>query len=145
HDGTVHFSPLSPVVLSMFVASFGGTGILLKKSLGWSLAMHLPIAAVSGFIVAGIVFAFFYKVFAVAQSSSEARADEVIGQEADVTVPIPHVGLGEIAYTIGETRYTNPARTADGKELPAHTKVRILELVGSTYIVQKIQERREER
>ena len=63
----------------------------------------------------------------------------MIGQEAEVTVPIPHVGLGEIAYTIGETRYTNPAKTADAKELPANARVKIIDLVGGTYIVQKIQ------
>lgn len=139
HDGTVHFSPLSPVVLSTFVASFGGTGLLFKKSLLWPAAIHIPVAAVSGFVVAALVFLLFYKIFESTQSSSEARAGDMIGREAEVTVPIPHVGLGEIAYTTGETRYTNPARTADGKELPARTRVKIVDLVGGTYVVQKIQ------
>src|ERR1043166_7681617 len=104
HDGTVHFSPFSPVVLAMFIASFGGAGLLFKKVLHWPVAIHMPLAAVSGLIVAAAVFAFFYKIFEVAQSSSESRASEMIGREAEVTVPIPHVGLGEIAYTSGETR-----------------------------------------
>ena len=136
-DGTVHFSPFSPVVLAMFVASFGGTGLLFMKILHWPVPLHLPLAAVSGLVVAGIVFALFYRIFQVTQSSSEARAEEVIGHEAEITVPIPNQGLGEIAYIAGETRYTNPARTADGKELPAHTRVKIVDLVGGTYIVQK--------
>jgi membrane protein implicated in regulation of membrane protease activity len=137
HDGTVHFSPLSPVVLSMFIASFGGAGLIFKKVLAWPTVAHMPVAAVSGVVVAGVVFLLFYKIFEVAQSSSEAHADDAVGMEAEVTVPIPHQGLGEIAYTLSETRLTNPARTADGKELPAHTKVKIVDLVGGTYIVQK--------
>jgi len=136
-DGTVHFSPMSPVVLSMFIATFGGAGIVFKRILSLPLAAHVPLALASALGVAGAVFLLFYRVFAATQSSSEARAADVIGLEAEVTVPIPHGGLGEIAYTIGGTRYTNPARTADGKELPAHAPVRIVRFVGNTYIVQK--------
>ena len=137
HTGAVHFSPLSPVVLAMFIASFGGTGLIFKKLLFWPAAAHLPLAAISGVVIAGVVFVFFYKLFDVTQASSEAQASEAVGHEAEVTVPIPHQGLGEIAYTLAETRFTNPARTADGKELPAHARVKIVDLVGGTYIVQK--------
>lgn len=136
-DGTVHFSPMSPVVLSMFIATFGGAGIVFKKALSLPLAAHVPLALASALGVAGAVFYVFYKIFAATQSSSEARAADVIGMEAEVTVPIPHQGLGEIAYRIAGARYTNPARTADGKELPAHAQVRIVRFVGNTYIVQK--------
>jgi len=123
----------------MFIATFGGAGIIFKKVLGLHMAAHIPMALVAALGIAALVFYLFYKVFAVTQSSSEARASEVIGMEAEVTVPIPHEGLGEIAYTSAGSRYTNPARTADGKELPAHAMVRIVKLVGNTYIVQKSQ------
>jgi len=138
-DGTVHFSPMSPVVLAMFIATFGGSGIIFKKVLALPLAAHIPLALVSALGIAACVFYLFYKVFAITQSSSEAHASEVIGMEAEVTVPIPNGGLGEIAYTIAGSRYTNPARTGDGKELPAHAMVKIVKLVGNTYIVQKSQ------
>jgi len=35
------------------------------------------------------------------------------------------------------TRFTNPARTVDGKELPAHVTVKIVKQAGNTYYVQK--------
>lgn len=138
-EGSVHFSPLSPVTLAMFIATFGGTGIILKKILGWPLYAHLPVAAVSGFAVAALVFWLFWKIFSFTQGSSEARVAEVVGQEAEVTVSIPNNGLGEIAYTVAGARYTNPARTVDGKELPAHVRVKVMQLVGNTYLVQKAQ------
>ncbi len=138
-DGAVHFSPLSPVVLSMFIATFGGAGIVFKNVLEWPAVLHIPLAAIAAVAVAAVVFYLFWKLFSMTQSSSESRAAELVGLEAEVTVPIPHEGLGEIAYTVAGTRYTNPARTADGKELPAHSAVRIVKLVGNTYVVQKAQ------
>jgi membrane protein implicated in regulation of membrane protease activity len=137
-DGTTQFSPLSPVVLAMFIASFGGTGLIFMKFLHWPFAFHLPVAAGSGLVIAALVFFFFHKVFSITQASSESMAEEMVGQEAEVTVALPHQGLGEIAYTSRGSRYTNPARTEDGKELPAGTIVRIVKLSGTTYVVQKI-------
>jgi membrane protein implicated in regulation of membrane protease activity len=137
-DGSVKFSPFSPVVLAMFIASFGGTGLVFMKLLRWPLAFHLPLSAISSLAIAAGVFAFFQKIFFVTQASSESIAGELVGHEAEVTVPIPHLGLGEIAYTVGETRYTNPAQTSDGKELPARTLVKIVKLSGTTYVVQKV-------
>jgi membrane protein implicated in regulation of membrane protease activity len=142
HGGThgeVQFSPLSPVVLAMFIATFGGSGLLFHRYLHWPAAAHIPLATVSGFVAAGVVFLFFYHVFRAAQSSSEAGAEEAVGQEAEITVAIPNHGLGEIAYTVRGTRYTNPAQSRDGKELPAHLPVRILSRNGNTYVVDRIQ------
>jgi hypothetical protein len=45
--------------------------------------------------------------------------------------------MGEIAYVVRGSRYTNPARTADGKELPAGLAVKIVKQAGNIYIVQK--------
>lgn len=136
-EGPVHFPILSPVTLSMFVATFGGSGILYKKLLLLPLAAHIPLAGITAVLVALFVAWLFYKLFSITQSSSEGVAEEVIGVTAEVTVPIPHLGLGEIAYTLRDRRLTNPAKTLDGKELPAQTPVKIVKLVGNTYFVEK--------
>src|SRR5262245_35866534 len=135
-EGTVHFSPLSPVSIALFVTTFGGIGILLKK-FGTPTAVQIPAAALSGVVVGGLFSYAFYKVLQSTQGSSHARAGEEIGIEAEVTVPIPNDGLGEIAYVVRGTRFTNPARTVDGKELPARVVVKIVKQVGNTYLVQK--------
>lgn len=137
-DGAVAFSPLSPVVLAMFVASFGGAGIIMKKVLEWPLAMHLTLAAVSGFVIAGLTFYVFSKMFKMTQGTSQISADEVIGMEGEITVPIPNHGVGQIAYTVRGRRFTNTAQTADGKELPAGMVVKIVKRVGTTYHVEKV-------
>jgi membrane protein implicated in regulation of membrane protease activity len=136
-EGPVHFPILSPVTLSMFVATFGGAGIVYKKFLHLPAAGHIPLAGITAVLVALLVAWIFYKLFSITQSSSEGSAEEVIGMTAEITVPIPNDGLGEIAYTLRDRRVTNPARTVDGKELPAHLQVKIVKLVGNTYVVQK--------
>jgi len=138
-DGPVHYSPLSPVTIAMFISTFGGTGILLKRFANPMIWFHLPLAALSAFVVAGIVSYIFYKILATTQSTSQGRAEEAVGLEAEVTVSIPNGGLGEIAYTVRGTRLTNHAQSVDGKELPAHLTVKIVKQVGTTYIVEKKQ------
>lgn len=135
-DGSVHFSPLSPVSLALFVTTFGGIGLLLKKS-GMTPMVQIPVAAASGIVAGGLISYLFYKIMQMTQGSSHAREGEEIGVEAEVTVPIPNDGLGEIAYVVRGTRFTNPARTVDGKELPARVVVKIVKQVGNTYLVQK--------
>ena len=137
-EGSVHYSPLSPVTIAMFISTFGGTGILVKRFVDPRFFVHLPAAAVAGIAVGGFVSYFFYKILSTTQSTSQPRAGEAIGLEAEVTVPIPNNGLGEIAYTVRGTRLTNTAQSSDGKELPARLTVKIVKQVGNTYIVEKL-------
>jgi membrane protein implicated in regulation of membrane protease activity len=138
NDG-VHYSPLSPVTIATFVLTFGGVGILLKRFVDARLWVHLPLAMVAAFAVAGLLSYFFYKILSTTQSTSHSRPEEAIGVVAEVTVPIPNNGLGEVAYTVRGTRLTNSARTEDGKELPARLAVRIVKQAGTTFIVEKLQ------
>jgi hypothetical protein len=71
------------------------------------------------------------------QASSHARAGEEVGSEAEVTIAIPNGGMGEIAYVVRGSRFNNPARTVDGKELPFGVKVKIVKKTDNTYFVEK--------
>ena len=139
HDlsaGDVHFSPWSPVVIAMFIASFGGTGILLLK-LGWSPWIHMPVAAVSGLVVASLTFYVFWKIISVTAQSSEPTSEDVIGAEAEVITPIPANGVGEITYTTKQQRFSGPARSVDNREIPSRAVVRIVRIVSNTFFVER--------
>lgn len=137
-EGTVHFPLLSPVTIAMFVATFGGAGLLLMKQFGWPLPLHLTGAIVAAGAVAFATAWLLYKVFKATSAGAPPEAAEAVGLDAEVTVPIPHEGLGEIAYTVRGSRLTSPARTEDGKELPQATPVRIVKQVGTTFLVKKL-------
>jgi hypothetical protein len=135
-DGAVHYAPLSPVSIALFFTTFGGVGLLLKK-MGQPPLLQIPAAAFSGMVVGGLVAYGFFKVMQATQASSHARAGEELGFEAEVTVAIPNGGLGEIAYVVRGSRFNSPARSVDGKELPAGLKVKIVDKNETTYLVQK--------
>jgi hypothetical protein len=137
-EGHVHFPILSPVTIAMTVLAFGGSGMIYKKALAWPPMLHLPAAAVSGALVALGVAYLLFKVFSVTQAGSQGTSAEAVGLQAEVTVAIPHLGLGEIAYTLRGSRMTNPAKTADGKELPPQTAVKIIREVSGIYFVEKL-------
>jgi membrane protein implicated in regulation of membrane protease activity len=120
----------------MFVASFGGTGIILKK-LNFPLYGHLPLATVSGLAIAGITFYVFWKIMTATNASSEAAFEDLVGLEAEVITPIPSNGVGEIAYVIKQTRSNGPARSVDNRDIPARSVVRIVRIVSNIFYVER--------
>jgi membrane protein implicated in regulation of membrane protease activity len=134
---SIHLSPVSPITIAMFIASFGGSGIIMHKYFQLPMAVHIPAAGVIGFAIAAAVFYFFAKVMGISEVSSSPRPEEAVGLEAEILTSIPAEGVGEIAYTLRESRFTAPAKTLDGKELPARMIVKIVKIVGGTYFVEK--------
>jgi hypothetical protein len=136
----VHFSPFSPVVISMFLASFGGTGILCIKLFEINnILKHLPISLAVGLGMGGLTFYFFYKVFSTVQGSVLPTDQDIIGMEAEVITGIPgHEQLGEIAYVAKGVRMNAPARSEDGTQIPAHTAVVVSKIVGTTTYVKPV-------
>src|SRR5688572_4224048 len=117
---SVHFPLLSPVTLSMFVATFGGSGYIYKNALALNTATHVSLAALTAAAIAFAVAWLLWKIFQITQGSSEANMVDVVGTEAEIITAIPAEGMGEIAYTAKQARYNAPARTKDGKALGAH-------------------------
>ncbi len=139
------FSPINTVTLATFITTFGAAGLL--TSFFWkgpgSVVPGLLIATLSGFIVAGLVFWMFYKVFSITQSSSESRVAELIGETAEVIAPIPPDGMGEVAYVHKGSRLNAPAKSEDGKPIPVHTSVTITRVVGGYIFVKPVSGRQE--
>jgi hypothetical protein len=134
-DSSVHFSPLSPVTIAMFVTSFGAGGIISMHVFEITGIGSLGIATLTGFVIASITFVIFYKMFKMTQGSSIPSATEFAGLDAEVITGIPADGLGEIAYVVRGSRLTGPARSDDGKPHTPHSTVKIARVTGNTYYV----------
>jgi membrane protein implicated in regulation of membrane protease activity len=133
-DSGVHMTPFNPVVVAIFLVSFGGTGLAAMQLFGWDLG-SLAVAAPSGFVMGAVTFALFEKIFSVTQGSSEPSQQELIGKEAELITPIPQAGLGEIAYSRRGSRFTAAARSESGGPVAKHTVVVITRIVGNMYYV----------
>ncbi|MBU0492684.1 MAG: NfeD family protein [Chloroflexi bacterium] len=134
--GEIGVSPISPATISVFVASFGGVGIIATKLFNVPGEWSIIIAGAGALVIAAGVFLFYSQFLIASQSSSDLVLSELAGRSAEVTAPIPGAGqLGEIAYVSKGARYTASARSADGSPIARGTSVVIEEASGSVFIV----------
>jgi len=133
HD--VSLLSLSPISIAAFITSFGGIGIIAAYGFDVGGLSSLVWAVVGSIVVAVIAhFAFFY-IFIAPQSSSALRSSDMIGQTAEVTVPISAESVGEVAYVAMGERYTATARSADHRDIPRGAIVSIEGLTGTVMLV----------
>lgn len=139
-QGEMAISPLSPMTIATFSTVFGGTGLILTRLFKYGFFITLPVSVVAGFLVAGVVFIFFYRVFVAVQASSEVQVGELVGITGEVTVAIPADGVGEIAYVTLGGRYTAIARSDTGQPIDRHKTIKITRVVGNTVCVTPVEQ-----
>jgi membrane protein implicated in regulation of membrane protease activity len=132
-------SVFSPTVMAAFVTAFGGFGLIFTQFPKTSSAViSAPLSILGGLVVAAVLFFFLRGVFSHTQSSSESRVANLIGVEANVITPIPENGVGEIAYVVGGTRYTAPARAENNAAVANGRTVKITRIVGTQFYVTSV-------
>jgi len=129
-------SIFSPTIIAAFVTSFGGFGLIYSAiPLTKPVTISSILSVVSALIAAGVLLVFLRSVFRHTQGSSESRLSCIAGTEASIISPIPENGVGEIAYVVGGTRYTAPARTETGTAVSNGKLVKITRVVGTQFYV----------
>lgn len=132
-------SIFSPTVIASFVTAFGGFGLIFSQFPSTRPGIvSAPLSLLGGAVVAGAMYFFFGFVFRHTQSSSESRVARLVNTEATVITPISPNGVGEIAYVVGGTRYTAPARAEDGFFIGNGQTVVIVRVVGTQFYVKKV-------
>jgi membrane protein implicated in regulation of membrane protease activity len=131
-------SIFSPTIIAAFVTAFGGFGLIFTQFHATHPAMiSAPLSLLGGLVVAGALLVFFRAVFRHTQGSSESKVAELAGAEANVITPIPENGVGEIAYVVGGTRYSAPARAENNVAVASGRTVKITRIVGTQFYVQE--------
>lgn len=129
-------SIFSPTILAAFVTAFGAFGLIFSAFPKTKpVFVSAPLSVVAAMATAGVLLLFLRSVFSHTQSSSESHIARLTGTEASVVSPIPGNGVGEIAYVVGGTRYTAPARTESGVGVPNGKLVKITRVVGTQFYV----------
>lgn len=126
---------LSPISIAAFITSFGGIGLIATQALRVDSTASLLWAIGGALVVAAVSHLLFFYVFIAPQASSALKWSDIIGVTAEVTVPIPANGVGEIAYVAMGERHTATARSADGAEIQRGKLVVITSLAGTVMIV----------
>jgi membrane protein implicated in regulation of membrane protease activity len=133
--GSVEVSPISPITISTFITTFGGIGIITRQAFGFSVPASLIAATASGLLLSGLMFLFYTKFLIGSQGSSEVRVQQLVGQIAEVTVPISEKGIGKIALVAQRARVTYPARSSRGNAIQRGTLVVIDQMIGTQALV----------
>ena len=132
----VHFSPFSPLVISGFLAGVGGVGLFVSGLITPNRVIHLPVAVAAGAAIGYLIGLLILKLTQASQVSSEAVVSDLVGCPAEVTAGIPSRGIGEIVYVTKGSRYTAPARAADGQAIAKNQVVTIKDVSGSVIVVE---------
>jgi len=130
-------SPLSPTIISTFLAGFGGGGLLANSYFQISLGRGVAVALLTGVLLSGGTFAVLTLLFKNTQAGSEYSLNDMVGKVVQVITPIPENGTGEVAMIAKGTRVVGPARSEDGKAIPRNSAVEIIRVVGSLYYVSR--------
>jgi membrane protein implicated in regulation of membrane protease activity len=126
-------------VIASFITAFGGFGMVFTEFPATHPAIiSAPLSILGGCLVAGIMYMFFGFVFRHTQSSSESHVGALVNTEATVITPISADGVGEIAYVVGGSRYTAPARVDNAVAVGNGQTVTIVRVVGTQFYVKKV-------
>jgi membrane protein implicated in regulation of membrane protease activity len=140
----VSVSPLSPITVATFVTTFGGVGLITTQFFGVDGRISLLWAVGSGLALAGLMYVVVSRFLIGSQGSSEVKADELLGLEAEVTVPIGARSPGQVVYVTKSGRMSSMARSVSGEPIPRGEFVTIVRVQGPQVLVQPVAPEREE-
>jgi membrane protein implicated in regulation of membrane protease activity len=140
----VSVSPLSPITLATFVTVFGGVGVITTQLFNVGPGLSLVISVLSGLLSGGGMYLFYSQFLIRSQGSSEIHHGELIGLEAEVTVPIGENVTGQVTYLTRSGRMSSMARSTDGRPIPRGQLVEIVRTSGPQVLVRPVRVESEE-
>jgi membrane-bound ClpP family serine protease len=130
---------VQPMTLVGGITVFGGAGLLLDHYTGLGAIAVLLLALLIAIVVGAGVYFFYVKPMQNTENSVGYSVHDMSGKLAEVLVPIPASGYGEIVIRMGPAGVTNQmARSFDGQPIEAEAKVVIVEVVGGELYVSKV-------
>jgi membrane protein implicated in regulation of membrane protease activity len=134
----VAVSPLSPITVATFITTFGGVGVLTTSVFGLDPRLGLLLAVASALGTAGIMYLVVSQFLVRSQASSEMHRSELLGMQAEVTVPIGETSTGQVTYVTKSGRMSSMARSIDGNAIPRGQFVTIVRIIGPQVLVKPL-------
>jgi membrane-bound ClpP family serine protease len=123
-----HLPIFEPMVLFGGLTTLGGAGVLLtnySELLGWHVfVLSLLIAMVQSVLV----YFFYVKPMEKTENSVAFSEQDLVGQIAEVTIPIPEKGFGEVVMNMGGGLTNQIAASFDSSVIETGAKVVVVEL-----------------
>lgn len=119
-------SPLNLMTVMAFLTWFGGVGYVLHVVYGALLPLSLVAGFVAGALAGWLVYLLLVKVLLPGSAVRDARQNQLVGNLGRVSISIAEGGVGEVIYTMDDSRHSDGARSVDGLPIPAGTEVVIV-------------------
>ena len=123
HGGHSGVSPVNFATIMAFLAWFGGTGYLLTSQFRWLAVPALVLATLAGSVGAAGVFWVMAHVLWSPDENMQSADYQMVGVLGRIGHPIREGGTGELIYSLGGTRHSCGARSADGRAIAKGTEV----------------------
>jgi len=126
---------LNPTVLATFITIFGGAGIMLSRySAAGTIAAFL-ISAAAGIAGGALIHLFYVKPMKNSENSTGYSMSGLAGKVAEVIVPIPADGYGEVLVRTGAANTNQIAGSFEHTDIQAGDRVVIVEVKdGAVYV-----------
>ncbi|NDJ86910.1 MAG: hypothetical protein GYB66_13595 [Chloroflexi bacterium] len=138
-DAAADATSISFLAVAVFISAFGAFGLAARGIFDAGTAISIIVAAIGGFIFGGLAQAFFIYVLSPTTNSMFSQAS-LVGQVAEVTIPIPDDGTGQITLVTQGSRVTYSARAYNQQTIPRGREVRIEKIIGSVATVIPIED-----
>jgi membrane protein implicated in regulation of membrane protease activity len=116
-------APFNFATVMAFLAWFGGTGYLLAARFAWLVIPALTAATLAGIAGAAIVFWLMAHVLWSPHENMMSSDYQMVGALGKVGTPIRPGRTGELIYSLGGTRHSCGARSADGSAIDKGVEV----------------------
>lgn len=133
----INFLPLSLMSLATAALFFGGVGLILYPH--FTPVVTCVIAGVSAYVTAVIVQGLILHLKRISRTAA-GQEEKLNCYDVFVDTRIPENGYGSIRVLVeGDSVVTFPAKGLDGEEIPANTRVFVVEKdEQGTYLVKKM-------
>jgi len=130
-----HLHAFQPTVLLSGLTVCGGAGILLTRYTGMNNAAVFILALLCALVVAAAVYFFYVKPMENSENSVAYSMRDLVGKVAEVSVPIPANGFGEVMVKVGAGNTNHIAASFDKTDIQSGAKVVTVEVVDGTLYV----------
>ncbi|NOU94168.1 protease [Paenibacillus sp. LMG 31456] len=130
-----HLHAFQPMVLLSAITVCGGAGILLTRYTSLGTFAVLITAVLCSLIVAILVYFLYVKPMENSENSVAYSMKDLVGKIAEVSVPIPAQGYGEVLVKMGAGNTNHIAASFEQVEIQTGAKVVTVEVIDGTLYV----------
>lgn len=135
-DDDESISPFSIRTILIFLTFFGGIGYVCFNA-GLTSYVALAISTIAGILAAWVVY-MVLKYLASQSGTAHWKANDTIGNEADVSVSIKPGSVGEVSFLMRGQHVSYLARSNETTVIPNGSRVRIVDAKEGELIVEPI-------